>query len=126
MTPDPETPQTQGCGCPEVHLTDDEHAALASDSTCKVPEWIPYCWYREEFTETLGKAPLDSASPEPVNWRCPKCRAGIIRTGVRPEEEENQQILPWLRLDFRCWSPTCGWSNYLLTLPSDGLVAGAE
>jgi hypothetical protein len=55
MTQDSETPQTQGCGCPEVHLTDDEHAALASDSTCKVPEWIPYCWYREEFTETLGK-----------------------------------------------------------------------
>ena len=123
---DPETPQTQSCGCPEVHLTDDERDALAADNTCQVPDWIAYCWYREVFTEPLGRAPLDSSSPEPVNWRCPKCKGGIIRTGARPEEEENQQTLPWLRLDFRCWSPACGWSDYLVTLPSDGLVAGAE
>jgi hypothetical protein len=45
---------------------------------------------------------------------------------VRPEEDEDEQLFPWFRVDFRCWSPTCDWSNYLLTLPSDGLVVGAE
>jgi hypothetical protein len=47
MTKDPETPQTQGCACPEVRLTDEERALLASDSICQVPEWIAYCRYRE-------------------------------------------------------------------------------
>jgi hypothetical protein len=125
LTNDPETPQTQDCGCPEVRLTDDERAALTADNTCQVPEWIVYCWYREYFTEALGKVPLDSSSPEPVNWRCPKCKGSIIRTGVRPEEDEDQKLFPWLRLDFRCSSPSCDWDNYLLTLPSDGLMAGA-
>ena len=126
MTKNPVTPQTQDCGCPEVRLTDEERVALASDSTHQTPEWIVYCRYREYFTETLGKAPRDSSSPEPVNWRCPKCKGSIIRTGVRPEEDEDEQLFPWFRVDFRCWSPTCDWSNYLLTLPSDGLVVGAE
>ena len=126
MTQDFETPRTRGCGCPEVRLTDEERTAFAPRYAGEVPEWIPYCRYREYFTETLGKAPLDSSSPEPVNWRCPKCRGSIIRTGVRPEEEEDQQLFPWFRVDFRCWSPTCDWTNYLLTSPSDGLVVGAE
>jgi hypothetical protein len=129
MTQESETPQTRNCGCPEVRLTDEERTALASDSTGEVPEWIPYCRYREKWTETLGKAPFDSSSPEPVNWRCPKCKQGIIRTGVRPEEDEDededQARFPWLRLDFRCSSLSCDWDTYLLTLPSDGLVAGA-
>lgn len=127
MTHGPETTKAQNCGCPEVRLTEEERTALASNYAGEVPRWIPYCQYCEFFTERLGKAPVDSSSPEPVSWRCPKCERSIIRTGVRPEEEEDEEEpeFPWLRVDFRCWSPACDWSNSLLTLPSDGLVAGA-
>ena len=43
-----------------------------------------------------------------------------------PEDDDEEQEFPWWHVDFRRWSPTCDWSNYLLTLPSDGLVVGAE
>jgi hypothetical protein len=45
---------TQGCGCPEVYLRVDERGALARFCIGEVPEWIPLCKYREEFTKEGG------------------------------------------------------------------------
>ncbi len=76
MTQREAPPTIPGCGCPEVYLRVDERVALARFYTGEVPEWIPFCVYREEFTKPgILKVPLDSNSSEPITWRCPSSRS---------------------------------------------------
>jgi hypothetical protein len=145
MTQAPETQQPEGCKCPEVRLTDQERAALMPVYQGIAPEWISFCEYREEFTGGRFRVPLDSASPEPTNWRCPKCKRSIVRLGVTPVTDEDVAELEgvanyfgvdssaetrftpadeFFRIYFGCQLQTCGWNGYVISFPNEGLVAG--
>ncbi len=157
MTQAPEGPQERCC-CPEVRLTDDERVVLGPDYAKDIRldlrdargalAWVPFCEYREYFTGPGWlKLPADSASPDPVNWRCPRYKGSIIRTGVTPVTSQDMDELQavddyfgvdasvspdltpvdqYFRIYYRCSSQSCGWNNFVVTWPGEGLVAGAQ
>jgi hypothetical protein len=62
---------------------------------------------------------IDAADPEPVNFRCPDCQRGVIRSGSRSaadEMEEHDEDDPWVRVTFCC--STCRWSDYVIVRAS--------
>jgi hypothetical protein len=113
----------QGCRCPEVHVDG---------------EWVPFC---EAGVDQVRRLP-DAACAEPVNFRCPDCKRGIVRTGVKLDDAEDMERdgravaghfgveppprnddHPWVRIDFRCCS--CRWRDDVHARTSWGMVADA-
>ena len=93
-----------GCHCPEIRVM-----VQGADDV-----WVVFC---ECCTNSIEELPPDTKSPESVDWRCPRCKKSIIRTGMRratKEESEAEDDEFYWRADFRCSSPTCGWSYWIL------------
>ena len=91
---------SQGCRCPEVKMT---------------KGWLPFCEARDDTMPDLR-------SPEPLGWRCPDCKRGILRIGV----QESDELPDGFRIDFSCSSRACGWHEYVLTDPDEGLLSAGE
>jgi hypothetical protein len=121
MMQEPEA--TQGCRCPEVHVDG---------------AWVPFC---ETGVDQVRRLP-DAACAEPVNFRCPDCKRGVVRTGVKLDDADDMERAgravagyfgveppprdddhPWVRIDFRCCS--CRWRDYVQVRESWGMVTDA-
>ena len=78
----------EGCRCPEVRID---------------KRWFAFC-------EATGGTIPDLRSPEPLGWRCPDCKRGLLRVDVK----ESDDLPDAFRIDFCCSAQACGWHEYVL------------
>ena len=78
MTQAFETPQTRGCGCPEVRLTDEERALLASDS--RVP--LGSSPGSKDSSPSPPSSSASRASASPMSRRAVPVFRGLARLSV--------------------------------------------